>query len=488
MQLAETATQECPIVLERCVVWVNEDKRTRLEKYEYTDCLWSLNYDRHSVILFDDKIQEAMMSICKCRTTSKNPLYIKTLSDYILLPGNAPAGLYKFICSPNTFGHVIKQLKIKHPGKDYQVKYLGKAVAHDRLLAEAFKPPFKGKYCISPISDYVYDIQFSTSASGLVSSQAKKQEVLKNMKSYPLFADSFTMKLHRYTNNDSEFKFASGVQEILTMDAHAQLRFSRGKLPEKTYTSILSSALQDFLKPVGHSCFHQCTLYDDSFPDIYVASMQSSLPQWPKLIEDFKKDSMDDAKVQTFRYCLSMVNQSDKVYPLLAMPCVCKKFHLTLCVPEAEGKLAYIKIVEAKVHDEKELARFFAIMRFGVQLLEPSSFANNPITFKPMPGLHLSIRKKLNHCVFHLFNDHVCKMYEGTLFGSPNEQLIERCLGENYLPHMEVTSFIGDDDYFQMFSYDCLTSKEFCPQDLNYFRDIAIAIDHLHAEHTHSTF
>ena len=71
------------------------------------------------------------------------------------------------------------------------------------------------------------------------------------------------------------------------MDAHAQLRFSMGKLPEKTYTSILSSALQDFLKPVGHSCFHQCTLYDESFPDIYVASMQSSLPQWPKLIGDY---------------------------------------------------------------------------------------------------------------------------------------------------------------------------------------------------------
>ena len=121
-------------------------------------------------------------------------------------------------------------------------------------------------------------------------------------------------------------------------------------------------------------------------------------------------------------------------------------------------------------------------MRFGVQLLEPWSFANNPITFKPMPDLRLRIREKLNHRVFHLFNNRVCKMYEGTLFGSPNKQLIEGCLREDYLPHMEVTSFIDDDDYFQMFSYDYLASKEFCPQDLNYFRDIAIAIDQLHAK------
>ena len=84
--------------------------------------------------------------------------------------------------------------------------------------------------------------------------------------------------------------------------------------------------------------------------------------------------------------------------------------------------------------------------------------------------------------MFHLFNDRVCKMYEDTLFGSPNKKLIEDCLGENYLPHMEVTSSIDDDDdYFQMFSYDYLAPKELCPPDqqLKHFKDIAIAIDDL---------
>ena len=35
-----------------------------------------------------------------------------------------------------------------------------------------------------------------------------------------------------------------------------------------------------------------------------------------------------------------------------------------------------------------------------------------------------------------------------------------------------------------MFSYDYLASKEYCPpnQKLKYFKDIAIAIDHLHAK------
>ena len=340
IQFADTATEECPIVLEKCEVWVNKDRTTRLKRYEYNDNLKSLYDHGHSVILFDGKIQDGMMHIYKCRTTSEYPLYIKTLSEYIILPGNTPAGLYDFIYSPNTFGDVIEKLKTKYPGMNYQVKYLGGVVSSDRLLDIAFKPPFKGKYFISPISDYIYNLHFSTSASGSVTSQAEKQKVLKNMKSYPLFADNFTMKLHRYANNDSEFvEFARGVQKILTKDRYqAQLRFPGEHLPEKTYTSILSSALQDFLKPVGHSCFHQCTLYDESFPDFYVASMQSSLPQWPKLIGDFKKDNMDNAEVHTFRYCLSMVNKSDKVYPLLAMPCTRKKFYLTLCVPEVEGK------------------------------------------------------------------------------------------------------------------------------------------------------
>jgi len=72
MQLAETATQECPIVLERCVVWVNKDRRTRLKEYEYNDYLQSLYDDRHSVILFDDKIQEGMTHVCKCHNIKES--------------------------------------------------------------------------------------------------------------------------------------------------------------------------------------------------------------------------------------------------------------------------------------------------------------------------------------------------------------------------------------------------------------------------------
>ena len=488
VQFDGKTTRENPIVLENCVVWVNENRTTRLTEYGRSDLLESLYSQGHSVILFDGKIQDGSELICNFRTTSENPLCIETLSEYIILPGNTPDGVYNLIHSPNTFGHVIAQLKIKYPSKNYQVKHLGKVVPCETQLDVAFLQPFMGKYSISLISDHMYDLEFSTNVSGSVGSRAKKQEVRRNLQQYPLFADNFTMKLHRYTSSDLEYvEFARGVQKILRNDSLcAQLRFPREKLPEETYTSILSSALQDFLKPVKHSCFHQCTLYDKSFPDFYVASMQSSLPEWPKLIGDFKKDSMDKAEVETFRYCLSMVNKSAKVYPLLAMPCTRKKFYLTLCVPEAEGKLAYIKIVEANVDDEDELAHFFAIMRRGVTSLEPRLFSNNPINpieFKLIHGLTLSVKKKLNHRVFHISDDRVYKMYEGTLYGKPNKKLIVERLGADYLPHMDVTS-LTDDNYFQMFSYDYLASKEYCPpkEKPKYFRDIAIAIDRLNAK------
>jgi len=52
--------------------------------------------------------------IYNCPTT---PLYIKTVSDYIILPDNNPAGLYNSIYSPKTFGNVIEQLTIKNPGR-----------------------------------------------------------------------------------------------------------------------------------------------------------------------------------------------------------------------------------------------------------------------------------------------------------------------------------------------------------------------------------
>jgi len=105
-----------------------------------------------------------------------------------------------------------------------------------------------------------------------------------------------------------------------------------------------------------------------------------------------------------------MVNKSDKVYAMHL-----RQILSNLMCARSRGQTGLYKIVEAKVDDEKELTCCFAIMRCDVELLKPWSFGNNPITFKSIPGLTLSIREKLKP-----FNDCVCKMYEGTLFGSPS--------------------------------------------------------------------
>ena len=101
------------------------------------------------------------------------------------------------------------------------------------------------------------------------------------------------------------------------------------------------------------------------------------MPEWSKLIGDLKKDSIHDVEEQTFHYCLSMVNKSRKVYPMFAMPCTLEKFCLMLCILGGEGKLAYIKIVEAEV---AKVGTFFAIVKRGVESLDPGSFENNPIS------------------------------------------------------------------------------------------------------------
>ena len=80
---------------------------TRLKDYEYCDHLRSLYDYGHSIILYDSKIQDGMMHVYMCHTTSRNPWCIKTSSDYIILPSNTPAGLYNSIYSPKTFHNVI---------------------------------------------------------------------------------------------------------------------------------------------------------------------------------------------------------------------------------------------------------------------------------------------------------------------------------------------------------------------------------------------
>ena len=76
------------------------------------------------------------------------------------------------------------------------------------------------------------------------------------------------------------------------------------------------------------------------------------------------------------------------------------------------------------------------------------------------------------------------QVYEGNLFGVPNIEIIKECLGSDYLPEVELTPLLDEDDYFQMLSYTYLVPKEHYTshERLKYFKDIAKAIDDRHAK------
>lgn len=481
-ELADRTSPEYPIVLEKCTVWINKEGTLSCQTYRWNDSLATLYDYTRSVILFEGDLLNRKKRIHKFKTTQNTPLVTKTISNYMTLPNNSPSGVYEVMHSSNTFAHLIQQLKDKYPDNDYKLTRSEHPVNDSVQLAVAFSPPFRGKYFVSVDTGYHYDFQFvSTSASASHANTKTKIDVYKKLKQYPLFADMYAMRLSRSTE-DVDLTFAKKVQSIVGVDSfYDELRFPDKQLPEKSYTSILSSALDGFLGPEEHCCLHQCNLYNLTFPDFYVASMMhSGLPRYPKLIGDFKKKDMDDAEVQTFRYCLTMVNQTKSIYPLFAMPCTCETFRLLLCIPGREDKLAYIEIVKADVADVDELAQFFAIMKKGVVSLNPVSFPNNPITFTPLLGLSLNVVREINPRVF-VADDRIWKFYKGDLSGAPNKQLIEHCLGDGYLPDMEVQS-LADDDSLQMFSYRFIVSIEYTDRidQLKCFRDIAKAIDDLH--------
>ena len=66
------------------------------------------------------------------------------------------------------------------------------------------------------------------------------------------------------------------------------------------------------------------------------------------------------AKAQSFHYCMAMVEGTNSNHPILTMPCTPTEFNLYLCIPESTPQMAYIKIMEAKVDNTKDLALFFA--------------------------------------------------------------------------------------------------------------------------------
>ena len=81
----------------------------------------------------------------------------------------------------------------------------------------------------------------------------------------------------------------------------------------------------------GHCCLQQCSIYNGSLPNFFMASLNNELPQHPKLIADFNIDEFE--KALSFYYYMAMADQTEANYPIFTMPCTSEKFEMHLCIP-----------------------------------------------------------------------------------------------------------------------------------------------------------
>ena len=76
------------------------------------------------------------------------------------------------------------------------------------------------------------------------------------------------------------------------------------------------------------------------------------------VLGDIKINDMPEAKRQSLRYCLTMLNQS-KVASIFGMACTSKTFILMLCVPEENNLMTYIEIAKVEISNVDKFAHFF---------------------------------------------------------------------------------------------------------------------------------
>ena len=293
-------------------------------------------------------------------TTRNNPLYIKQISKYLQLPYTASVDLLN--CE--TLSELMDMLKLSHENDEYVATSLGQHIDIDVTLFDVFK---EGNCCISKISDNLCQYSLASCASIASRTKEEREKIMSQTTEYPLFAHHLAMGVYSYVPS-RDTQLSKLVQKILNEDNYSSELRLQEKIEEKMYASLLSMAFGNFLQP-KHCCLHQCAVHGGSIPDFYMASLQDSFPQCPKLVGDFKISKMDDAIAQSFHHCMSIVMKDAR--PMFIMPCTAKKFQLLLCIP-GQKNLAYIKIKEANVAEETELALFFDTVKYGVNCLDPS--------------------------------------------------------------------------------------------------------------------
>ena len=466
-----------PINIRECDVYVSIDgSEPSPEPFRYFDKVQSLYDKKVYLVAFNGTVLMGNEMLSDFSTDSHNPLGVRERRRYIVLPKGISVDLY--LCK--TAQNIIDKFNTKD---EYTVL----------LDKQPVYPPdveldiviMKGKKVEILKKKDKKGIHFSL-ASACTSTASSREKVFNQTKEHELYTNWFAMSLYNCMEyGEDSLKLAKTVQQILKHNLCTELRVSEN---EESHTSLLSTAFDCFVQKNNHCCLHQCTLYDDaSKPDFYMVSLNEGIPQHPKLIADFKKsgddsllDDFDKAKAQSFHYCMAMVEGTNSNYPILTMPCTPEKFDLYLCIPDSTPRMVYIKIMEAKVDNTKDLALLFCRMRLGVKALKLDMFDKKCFTVMPTSELTFKDEEKLSRNRVFKHNMRVYKLYDGKTFGSPNLEVIKH-LGNDYLGNMREED-LTDDGRIKMFSYDYLSVNENRPSTLKHFEPIIKDLDMLHSK------
>ena len=335
-------SRENPIHVRECFVWVSVDDSLPKEMpYRCLDTLRSLYDEKLYLVMFNNSVQRGRCHLREFPTTEENPLYVKTISKYVKLP----EGVSIAISECDSMQDLFEKANLKD---DYVVFERGeKSKPRDVHLHRAIIKGWEVE--ILKKSELIHNFALSGSASACVTNSIRREKLMGKAEEYRLYTNWFAMSLYDCTKfENGTFDLAEQVQKILKLDSRMdELRLRECEL---TYTSLLSEAFDHFMRKDGHCCLHQCSIYNGSISDFFMASI-NELPQHPKLIADFKIDDFEKAKAQSFYYCMAMADQTTANYPILTMPCTSKTFEMYLCIPELHGQMACIKIMEAQVDD-----------------------------------------------------------------------------------------------------------------------------------------
>ena len=461
--------RENPINVRTCVVWVSVDgSLAKKKRYRVFETLGSLYDENLFLVAFEGSVREGSCNVREFSTTMDNPLHVKTISKYVKLSERVSID----ISSSNPLEQLanLKGNMVVIRG----IKLEPCAVNFRQAISEGCEVKIVKK--TQGIKDFALSAASVTTSAGRVKLMGKA-------KKYGLYTNWFAMSLYDCTKvEDDSLELAKQVQKILKLDSDMnELRLNDCEL---TYTSLLSEAFDHFMRKDGHCCLHQCSIYNSSVPDFFMASLNDGLPQHPKLIADFKVDEFKNAEAQSFHYCMAMANQTENNYPILTMPCTSEKFEMHLCIPESYEQMAYIKIMEAEVADKDKLALFFTIMRLGVNTLQRDMFGNKPFAIMPKRNLTFEDEENLSQQRVFKHNDsgniRVYKLYDGWRFGSPNVEII-RTLGDDYLGKVELEK-ITIDGHIKLLSYDYQRVESGKEKILECYQPIIEALDMLHSK------